>query len=261
MSSKPVPSRPVTVESDKVLPERLNSASYGPGMVAVPAGSFQMGDIQGGTDSNEQPVHTVTIHKPFGIGQYEVTFEEYDQFAKATGRKLPNDHGWGRGRRPVINVSWNDSRDYTVWLSEQTGRRYRLPSEAEWEYAARSGGKDESWAGSSREQEAGEYAWYAKNSKKQSHDVGTKKPNSLGIYDMSGNVSEWVDDCWHEDYKNAPSDGRPWGKENGGRCAFRVVRGGSWNDKPMDLRVSTRFWSRADSGVRTFGFRVVQDVQ
>jgi formylglycine-generating enzyme required for sulfatase activity len=254
-----MPSKTVVVKSPTVLKERLNS--YGPGMVEVPAGSFQMGDIQGGADSSEQPVHTVTIHKPFGIGRYEVTFEEYDQFARATGRKLPNDQGWGRGRRPVINVSWNDSRDYTVWLSEQTGKRYRLPSEAEWEYAARNGGKDESSAGTSHQQDAGEYAWYIKNSKKQSREVGTRKPNSLGIYDMSGNVWEWVDDCWHENYQNAPSDGRAWGKEDGGRCDLRMARGGSWNDEPKDLRVSTRFWSRSDSGVRTFGFRLVQDVQ
>jgi formylglycine-generating enzyme len=124
------------------------------------------------------------------------------------------------------------------WLSEQTGKRYRLPSEAEWEYAARSSGKDEFWAGTSDESKLSEYAVFGTT--KGTEPVGTKKPNGLGLYDMSGNVWEWVEDCWHGDYNGAPTDGRPWKEENGGECGRRVIRGGSWDDRPGDLRSSFR---------------------
>jgi formylglycine-generating enzyme required for sulfatase activity len=132
-------------------------------MVEVSGGIFKMGDFKGDGDSTESPLHEVSI-RSFAIGICEVTFEEYDQFAKATGRKPPDDQGWGRGRQPVINVSWEDSVEYARWLSGQTGKRYRLPTEAEWEYAARSGGKDEVWAGTSTEAVLSEYAWYEVNS-------------------------------------------------------------------------------------------------
>ena len=123
------------------------SGGEGPEMVVIPAGSFHMGDVQGGGDKDEVPVRTVKIQKPFAVGRYEVTFEEYDQFAKAANRQLSSDEGWGRGRRPVINVSWQDAVEYAKWLSEQTGRRYRLPTEAEWEYAARGGKETVYWWG------------------------------------------------------------------------------------------------------------------
>ncbi|MBI4527862.1 MAG: SUMF1/EgtB/PvdO family nonheme iron enzyme [Deltaproteobacteria bacterium] len=213
-------------------------------MVVIPAGTFQMGDIHGDGEELERPVHDVTIKEPFAIGRYEVTFEEYDKFAKATGRQLLEDEGWGRGRRPVINVYWEDARDYANWLSKQTGKRYRLPSEAEWEYAARSGGKDEKWAGTSLEKELTDYAWFNPNSKGQTRPVGTRKPNGLGLYDMSGNVREWVEDCRHKDYKNAPTDGRAWGRENGGQCQFRGLRGGSWRfGMTRFLRTSERVFA------------------
>ena len=115
-------------------------------MVIIAAGSFRMGDIQGGGRNNEKPLHDVSVDK-FAMGKYEVTFAEYDKFAEATGRKKPSDNGWGRGNRPVINVSWNDARAYAKWLSDQTGKTYRLPTEAEWEYAARAGTSTKYWWG------------------------------------------------------------------------------------------------------------------
>jgi len=132
--------------SKKVFQDRLRDGGLGPKMVIIPAGSFRMGDIQGGGDSDEQPVHRVSIGK-FAMGMYEVTFAEYDKFADATGRKKPNDKGWGRGNSPVINVSWNDATAYAKWLSNQTGKNYRIPTEAEWEYAARAGTETKYWWG------------------------------------------------------------------------------------------------------------------
>src|SRR5262245_29868313 len=212
-------------------------------MVAVKAGAFQMGDVAGRGDKDEQPVHEVKLQKSFNLGKYEVTFDEYDRFALATGKPLLVDQVWGRGRRPVINVSWEDARDFAIWLSKQTGKRYRLPTEAEWEHAARSGGKDEIWAGTSDEGELGEYAWFSQNSKNRTQPVGTRKSNTLepqGLHDMSGNVWEWVEDCWHNDYKEAPTDGSAWLEANGGNCGQRVIRGGSWNFTPLNLRASRR---------------------
>jgi len=175
-----------------------------PEMVEVKAGTFRMGDVGGMGNQLERPAHDVKIQKLFKLGKYEVTFDEYDRFAVATGRPLPGDQAWGRGRRPVINVSWEDARDFAIWLSKQTGKRYRLPTEAEWEYTARSGGKDEIWAGTSDEKQLAEYAVFNKS---HTEPVGSRKPNVLELYDMSGNVWEWVEDCWHNDYKEAPTDG------------------------------------------------------
>src|SRR5262245_24700801 len=148
-------SKPATVFRDK-----LKDGSQGPEMVVIPSGKFRMGDINSDGNESERPVHSVQINRPFAMACCEVTFEEYDRFASATGFELPHDRGWGRGQRPVINISWSDAVEYAKWLSAQTGKRYRLPTEAEWEYAARSGGKEETWAGTSREEELGEYAWY-----------------------------------------------------------------------------------------------------
>jgi formylglycine-generating enzyme required for sulfatase activity len=240
-------------------------------MVVIPAGTFQMGDVRGNGEELERPVHTVVIKTSFAIGRYEVTFEEYDKFAKATGRELPRDQGWGRGRRPVIDVYWEDARDYAKWLSKQTDKRYRLLSEAEWEYAARSGGKDEKWAGTSLEKELTEYAWFKPNSEGKTRPVGTRRPNGLGLYDMSGNVREWIEDCWHKDYNNAPADGRAWGRENGGNCDFRGLRGGSWDYSMTRLLRTTHrvfgdrrrlllSWAFPPWRSREDGFRLARDV-
>jgi hypothetical protein len=185
----------------------------------------------------------VTISgKQFAIGRYEVTFEEYDQFVKFTGRRSPPDEGWGRGDRPVSSVSWEDAVAYAKWLAKTSGKNYRLPTGDEWEYAASSGGKDEQWSGTSHAAELSDYAWYKDNSNDKTQPVGRKKPNSLGLHDMSGNVWEWVQDCW-------PGD-----------CRFRVVRGGSWNNSPEVLGLSFRFRAYPDGRNSLIGFRLAQDV-
>ncbi|HMS84326.1 MAG TPA: SUMF1/EgtB/PvdO family nonheme iron enzyme [Nitrospira sp.] len=234
-----------------------------PVMQAIAAGSFKQGDTQGRGDRFEKSQHQVTM-KSFAMGKFEVTFEEYDRFALVTSRLIPGDQGWGRDKRPVINVSWDEAKAYAEWLSEETGKRYRLPTESEWEYAARSEGKDDLWAGTSNEEALKDYAVYAVNSENRTALVGPdqgRKPNASGLYDMSGNVWEWVEDCWHDSYKEAPTDGSAWLEENVGTCGHRVLRGGSWGDGPGGLRVSYRFWTSSVYRSPTLGFRLVQDLE
>jgi formylglycine-generating enzyme required for sulfatase activity len=247
-----------------------------PEMVEIAPGSFNMGDVLE-PDIEKSPwdrgdwlrgrwesagsVHVVQIQKPFKIARYEVTFEEYDRFALTTGRGQPDDMGLGRGRQPVINVSWGDAVAYAEWLSKQTRKRYRLPSEAEWEYAALGSGKEKIWAGTSREEDLVDYAWYGANSKRRPRPVGTRKPNSLGIHDMSGNVWEWVEDCWHDNYNGAPADGSAWKETGGGVCGIRLTRGGSWvSSKPVSLRSSNRRGVLANFWDSETGFRLAQDI-
>ena len=267
-SEDPVLSTPATApETERtlnlqVLRDRLKSGGEGPEMVVLPAGSFRMGDVQGGGDKNELPVRTVRIQKSFAIGRYEVTFEDYDQFAKATGRNLPSDQGWGRGRRPVIYASWQDAVEYAKWLSEQTGKRYRLPTEAEWEYAARGGKETAYWWGKDLvEGMANCNTCGSLWDNKQTAPVGSFKPNSYSLYDTAGNVYEWVQDCWHEHFTGAPTNGSAWLQENGGNCVKRVFRGGAFNFRREELRSSFR--TAYDSVYREFtnGFRLVLDIE
>ena len=230
-----------------------------PEMIPISEGTFEQGDVHRFDFKAEQPVRKVTI-KPFTMGKYEVTFEEYDRFAIATGRPLPGDQDWGRGSRPVIDVSWENAVAYAKWLSKLTNKRYRLPTESEWEYAARSGGKDEIWAGTSDRERLTEYAVYGDKSLDRMGTVGGRKPNGLELYDMSGNVWELVEDCWHENYKSAPTDGSAWLKTDGGDCDKRVIRGGSWDSDAGFLRASNRSWSYAPYRNFFLGFRLAQDI-
>ncbi|MGE0642623.1 MAG: SUMF1/EgtB/PvdO family nonheme iron enzyme [Nitrospira sp.] len=234
-----------------------------PEMQVLAAGSFRQGDIHGLGDSDERPAHEVRI-RSFAIGKFEVTFEEYDRFAIATGRSLPGDQNWGRGRRPVINVSWQDAQDYAEWLSRQTKKQYRLPTESEWEYAARSEGKNDIWAGTSDKEQLKIYAAYAVNSQSRTAPIGTdqgREPNAIKLYDMSGNVWEWVKDCVHDNYSEAPNDGSAWLEMNGGNCQGRMIRGGSWFDLPDNLRLSYRNWYFAIYPYGSIGFRLAQDIE
>ena len=212
-----------------------------PEMVAIPAGTFTMGSpaTEARRGDIEGPQHRVTIAKPFALGKYEVTFAEWDACTAAGGcAHRPGDQGWGRGRRPVIDVSWDDAKAYVAWLSRKTGKTYRLPSEAEWEYAARAGTPTRySWGdeiGSNRANCRGcgsQWDW------KQTAPVGSFAPNHMGLHDMHGNVWELVEDCWNGSYNGAPSDGRAWLT---GLCRARALRGGSWTDDPGFLRSAYR---------------------
>jgi formylglycine-generating enzyme required for sulfatase activity len=245
-----------------VFRDTLRDDSPGPEMVSIPRGEFRMGDIQGSGDAGEQPVHLVRIPRPFAMGRYEVTFDEYDVFARLTGGALPADQGRGRGRRPVINVSWKDAVAYAEWLSKQTGKRYRLPTEAEWEYANRAGTETAYWWGD----EVGKNrvncgGCGSRWDGKQTAPVGSFSPNSWGLHDTAGNVYEWVQDCWHKDYEGAPEDGsKAWGKEGGGDCNRRVIRGGSWSYEPWYVRSAYRSKDVPDLRYGNLGFRLAQDL-
>jgi formylglycine-generating enzyme required for sulfatase activity len=252
----------VDLKPGRVFRDRLKSGIDGPEMVVIPAGRFRMGDIQGlSGKKDEQPVHEVDIKRPFAMGRYEITFGHYDEFAKATGRKLPNDRGWGRGSQPVIYVSWHDARNYAAWLSEQTSTRYRLPTEAEWEYVARAGTETAYWWGNDFTKGMANCAECgSKWDFEQAAPTGSFKPNPFGLYDTAGNVWEWVEDCWHENYIGAPGDGTARGKEDGGNCAKRVIRGGSYTRERDFLRSSYR-WNSEDVGRHGMGFRLVRELE
>ena len=246
------------LSAGKVFRDRLKSGGEGPEMVVVPAGSFQMGDVQGGGDKDEVPVRNVKIQKSFAVGRYEVTFGEYDQFAKATNRQFSIDEGWGRGRRPVIYVSWQDAVEYAKWLSGQTGRRYRLPTEAEWEYAARGGKETVYWWGNDWVKGIANCIGCGSQWDKRTAPVGSFTPNPFGLYDTAGNVWEWVEECWHDNYSGAPGDGSAW--ISGGHCARRVIRGGSWNNPSRNMRSSDRGRYYPDNRNFDIGFRLALDL-
>ena len=230
-----------------------------PEMVLIPGGKYQQGDVEGLGEERRNPVREVTI-QPFVMGKHEVTFEEYDRFAIATGREIPGDQGWGRGLRPVINVSREDATAYAAWLFQQTGIRYRLPTESEWEYVARHANNQEVWAGTSDESRLDEYAVYQNNSGNRTAVVGSKTANGFGLNDLSGNVWEWVQDCWHKPYQGALRfDGGALGNIGEGTCDLRVLRGGSWGSNPKDLQVLDRTKHPFYYKFSSIGFRLAQD--
>lgn len=240
------------------------------GMAEIPGGTFQMGDLSGNGYPAEKPVRAVTV-RAFRLSKHEVTFEQYDAYAQATGRPLPNDQGWGRGNRPVIDVSWDDAQAFIAWLNEVTGLRYRLPTEAEWEYAARAGSTtDYPWGNDFDASKANGSGMGGADNWANTAPVGSFQANAWGLHDMIGNVMEWIEDCWNSSYNRAPSDGSAWmssmsAPSDGstwtlGICGGRVFRGGAWFNNPADLRVSFRFSLVASSRYSSLGFRLAQDL-
>jgi formylglycine-generating enzyme required for sulfatase activity len=221
-----------------------------------------MGDIQGKHGKDERPVREVMIQRLFAMSRYEVTFDQYGEFAQAMGRELPEDEGFGRRRQPVIRVSWNDAVAYAEWLSGQTDMRYRLPTEAEWEYAARARTETPYWWGNEvRQGLANCRVCGSKWDGKGTAPVGSFKPNAFGLYDTSGNVSEWVQDCRHASYQGAPADGSAWEEKGGGDCGVRGIRGGMWLWAHDYVRSSSRMWNRPSFSGRALGFRLVREIK
>jgi formylglycine-generating enzyme required for sulfatase activity len=263
-----------------------------PEMVVVPAGEFLMGspESESGRTASEGPQHNVRIGKRLAVGKFEVTVEEYEAFIVSTGgvadgggcnvwtaygHRFEKDRSFRTPsfsqspRQPVVCVSWQAATTYTNWLTTQTGKKYRLLSEAEWEYAARAGSTGRYFFGDSE----GALCEYGNGADRtsaflwgnhlcsdgvgvQTATVGRYKPNAFGLHDTIGNASEWVQDCLREDYRGAPTDGAPW---MSGNCSSRVIRGGSWDNGPKDLRSATR-GAHNMQGKDNIGFRVAREV-
>ena len=224
-------------------------------LVVVPPGEFVMGSSD---TPYEKPERTIAIAKPFAIGRHEVTFAEWDQCANAGACKhLPDDHGWGRGNQPVMNVSWDDTKLFTAWLSQKTGKKYRLPTEAEWEYAARAGTKTPFWWGRDAGQGHAQCGNCVNPPPQKMAPVGSFRPNGFGLYDTAGNAAEWVEDCWNDNYQHAPRDASAW---TSGDCRLRVLRGGNFTSPATTVRSAARF--RYDVDVRYYanGFRVLREL-
>jgi len=234
-----------------------------PQMVVIPAGRFHMGSPahEAGRKTAEGPVHEVTIDRPFAIGKYEVTIAEWKACVAERGcSSRPSEIFWHAGNYPMLNLTWNEARTYVRWLSGKTGARYRLPSEAEWEYAARAGTTTAYYWGA----QFGEDNAYCCNTD-QTWDAGPATPpvgsypaNPFGLHDTSGGTWEWTGDCWHPTYDGAPADGSAW--TEGGDCRRRVIRGGSWNAFAEHVRVAYRTWSYARERNVADGMRVARDL-
>jgi formylglycine-generating enzyme required for sulfatase activity len=242
-----------------------------PEMVVVPAGEFLMGspESEPGRGRNEGPQHKVTM-RSFAIGKFEVTFAEWDACVAEGGcSHKPADEGWGRGRRPVINVSWDDAREFVAWLARKTGKPYRLPTEAEWEYAARGiTDADEPHppfsTGSTISYKQANYDAnfvYADGKmgvfRQKTIEVGKFPRNAFGLYDMHGNVWEWVEDCYRDSYQGAPTDGSAVVARG---CSLRILRGGSWNYFPQLLRSAYRYGTAPEVRLDMTGLRVARSL-
>ncbi len=255
------PEAPVSIE---LLRDTLANGDEGPEMAILPGGTFPMGDRGLSVQQNELPQHPVNV-SAFAIGKYEVSIGQYQRFARATGRNMQADASEGRQNYPVSHVSWEDAQAYVQWLSEQTGENYRLPSEAEWEYAAGANVFHKYWwgpqmvpgfahcrlgcepnAGTGQELDVNDLA-----------PIGSLPENPFKLHDTAGNVAEWAADCWHPNYTGAPDDGSIW---PGGDCRYHVVRGGSFDSVPENLRPKDRDRRLANTRVNTLGFRIARDL-
>jgi formylglycine-generating enzyme required for sulfatase activity len=257
---------PLSPDRERALKPKdsFNECDKCPEMTVVPAGSFMMGapDGEQGHVATELPQHRVTIAKPFAVGRFAVTFDEWDACVADGGCNgySPGDQGWGRGQQPAINVSWDDANAYVAWLSKKTGKSYRLLSEAECEYVTRAGTTTPFWWGGSISTSQANYN--GSNSygggtngeyRQKTVPVNSFAPNPWGLYQVHGNVWDWVEDCHDDGYQGAPSNGAAW---TSGDCGRHAIRGGSWHSSPQLLRSASRGWLPTDVRSSGVGFRV-----
>ena len=269
----------VTPGSGETFQDRLANGEPCPAcppMVVVPAGEFLMGSTPSEIDmltkepslrappraaefsKKEQPQHRVTIARPFAVGSFAVTFAEWNACVADGGCNgyLPEDAGWGRGKQPIISVNWDDAQRYAAWLSRKTGHTYRLLSEAEREYVTRAGTTTAFWWGSSISTNQANFYGRGKTVA-----VDSFQPNPWGLYNVHGNLSDWVEDCWHDDYQGAPSDGSAWTTAcPEGIRRMNVARGGSWSEFPWTLRAANRFSLPSSARTLNAGFRLARTI-
>ena len=254
--STPLPAASQAVGSYPVQVGRsFRDCSDCPELIVIPPGQFLMGspETEAGRYNNEGPRRVVTLRAPLAVGVFEVTFAEWDACVAAGGcSHRPHDQGWGRGRQPVVNVSWDDAQQYLRWLTARTGRQYRLLTEAEWEFAARAGSNRPFTMGNTINESLANYG----GSVVRARPVGSYPANRFGLYDMHGNVWEWVQDCFERTYTNAPSDASEPVIKSG--CAWRVLRGGSWSNAQQFLRSAMRHGMSAGSRADNIGLRVAR---
>jgi formylglycine-generating enzyme required for sulfatase activity len=249
------------VESErgpKPLESFRDCAKDCPEMIVIPAGEFTMGpsaDEKARFGDQSQP-HQVTIARPLAVSRFDVTFADWDICVAAGGCREIGDAGFGRETKPAINVTWTDAQQYAAWLSKSTGQPYRLLTEAEWEYAARAGAATAySWGNEIGQGNANCSGCGSAWDNRGTSPVGSFKPNAFGLYDMAGNVWQWVEDCYHGDYAGAPTDGSAW---TSGDCGRRVVRGGSWVDRSQFSRSAHRLRFSTPFRMSNIGFRVAR---
>lgn len=250
------PAKTAELPAGEIIKDNLKSGGAGPRMVVIPAGAFQMGSSRS-TSPEERPRREVSVAQ-FAVSQYEITVTEYAEFAAASGRGQPAASGLTQNS-PVRSVSWDDARAYAAWLSAETGQRYRLASEAEWEYMASTGKRTSYWWG--REPGVGRAHCFDCESgldTERPARIGNFEANAFGVYDTAGNVAEWVQDCWHKNYTGAPADASV---REGGDCSLRVVRGGAYRSPAQSIRSAKRDKFKPDQAYEYIGIRVVREIR
>jgi formylglycine-generating enzyme required for sulfatase activity len=229
-----------------------------PEMIVIPAGKFTMGSpaTEEGRYADEGPQHEVTIGRTFAVSKFDLTFADWDACVSVRGCNQVDDTGFGRGTKPIINVTWEDAQQYAAWFSKMTGQQYRLLTEAEWEYAARAGTTTAySWGEEIGKGNANCNGCSSAWDNRETSPIGSFKANAFGLHGMAGNVWQWVQDCYHGDYNGAPSDGSAW---TSGDCTRHVVRGGSWLNNPRNLRSAVRLGYPSVNRLNYLGFRVAR---
>lgn len=237
-----------------------------PDMIQITGGSFKMGDMHEEGDPNEYPVHEASV-RDFKLAATEVTYDLYDFYAAATGLPEPKiDEGFGRSGYPATYVSYNDAKTFIAWLNAETGRSFRLPTETEWEYAARAGTDTVYPWGMAMSREFGNYGpndccikgdgVFGRDQWQYTAPVASFEPNQWGLYDTAGNVWEWMEDCYNETYANAPADGSAW---NTGDCTRAPMRGGSWTHYSRNVRAANRNDNLRENAVNGYGMRLAED--
>ena len=239
------------LDSPVAFRDALADGSSGPEMLVIPPGRFLMGspEEEGGRFDNEDQ-HEVVIGRAFALGRYTVSFAEYDRFCAATGREAPSDWGWGRGRSPVVSVSWTDALEYCAWLGAETGQDYRLPTEAEWEYACRAGTTTPFWWGAEMHPVLANFA----GEHRRTLPVDTLQPNPWGLFHVHGNVWEWTDSDYTEYYDGAEA------AHSQGHGEHRAIRGGAWNNRPRHCRAAYRNRERPEARLNCLGFRLARSL-